>query len=70
MTSCIAKTIILLHIKLSADTVGGVMLGDISEVFTHPFAQCSFGLTNIAFIAHLTGNTVDDVIRIATTAPE
>ena len=43
----------LLGIKMAANTVGGVMLGDIPKVFTHPFTQCSFSVTNILFMARI-----------------
>ena len=43
------------------------MLGDISEVFTHPFTQCSFGMPNILFETYLAGDTIDNVVGFATT---
>ena len=46
--------------------MSGVVLGDISEVFTHPFTQCSFGMPNILFKTYLAGDTVYNVIGFAT----
>ena len=51
---------------MSADTVSGVVLGDVAEVFTHPFTQSSFGVSNILFEAYLTCDTVDNVVGLAT----
>ena len=47
--------------------MGGVMLSDVSEVFTHPFTQCSFDVPNVLFQAHLTSDTIDDSVGFATT---
>ena len=46
-----------------ADTMCGVVLSDVTEVFTHPFAQC---MTDVLFQTHLTSNTVDNIIGLAT----
>ena len=51
---------------MSADTMCGVVLSDVTEVFTHPFAQCSFSMTDVLFQTHLTSNTVDNIIGLAT----
>ena len=57
-----------LQIKVSADIVCGVVLDYISEVFTHPFIQCSFSVSNILFETYMTGDTVDNVVGFAATA--
>ena len=59
----------VLHIKVSADTMCGVMLCDVTEVFTHPFAECTLGMSDVLFEAHLTSNTINDIIGLATTTP-
>ena len=59
----------LLRIEMSADTMGGVMLGNVVEVFTHAFTQYSFSVSNILSKTYLTGDTVDNVVGFATTAP-
>ena len=43
----------LLHIEVSADTVRGVVLSDVAEVFAHPFTQSAFCVSNILFETHL-----------------
>ena len=58
-----------LRIEVSADTMGGVMLGNVTEMFAHPFAQCSFSVSNILFETYLTSDTVDNVVGFATAAP-
>ena len=58
------------RIKVSADTVCGIVLSDVSEVFTHPFTQCSFGVPNVLFVTHLTSNTIYDVIGLTATTPD
>ena len=60
----------LLHIEVSADTVCGVMLIDVTEVFTHPFTQSAFCVSNILFETHLARNAIDDVVRFAAATPD
>ena len=60
----------VLHIEVSADTMCGVVLGDVSEVFTHPFTQSSFSMSNILFEAYLTCNAINNVVGLATTASD
>ena len=58
-----------LHIKVSTDTMCGVVLCDVTEVFTHPFAECTLGMSDVLLDAHLTCNTINDTIGFATTTP-
>ena len=46
------------EIEVSANTVSGVVLGDVPEVFTHPFTQCSFYMSNVLSETYLTGDAV------------
>ena len=55
------------EIEVSANTVSGVVLGDVPEVFTHPFTQCSFYMSNVLFETYLTGDAVNNGIGFATT---
>ena len=54
---------------MSADTMCGVVLGDVLEVFTHPFTQSSFSMSNILFESYLTCNALNNGVGLATTAP-
>ena len=54
---------------MSANTMGGVVLGNVAEVFTHPFTQCSFSMSNRLFKTYLTSDTIDNVVGFATTVP-
>ena len=57
----------ILHIKVSADTMCGVMLCDVPEVFTHPFTECTLGMSNVLFKTHLTCNAINDIVGLAAT---
>ena len=54
---------------MSSDTVCGVMLSDISEVFTHSFTQCSYSVPDVLFEAHLASNTIHSIIGLAAATP-
>ena len=41
-----------LKIKVSANTMGGVMFGDVAKVFAHLFTQCSLCMSNILWQTH------------------
>ena len=60
----------LLHIKVSADTMCGVMLCDVTEVFTHPFTKCSLRMSDVLFKTHLTCYAVNDIVGFATTTSD
>ena len=60
----------LLHIEVSADTVCGVVLCDITEVFTHPFTKCAFGVSNVLFETHLACYAINDIVGFATATPD
>ena len=51
------------HIEESADTMSGVMLCHVPEVFTHPFTQRTFECVRciVLFKTHL---TCDDIIGV------
>ena len=40
--------------------MSGVVLGDVAEVFTHPFTQSSFGVSNILFEAYFPTKTLQN----------
>ena len=60
----------ILLIKVSADTVGGVVLCDVPEVFTHPFTKCTFCVPYVLFKAHLARDAVNNIIGLATTTSD
>ena len=49
------------HIEVSADTMSGVMLCHVKEMFTHPFTQRTFSVSDVLFKTHL---TCDDIIGV------
>ena len=51
----------LLHIKVSADTMCGVVLCDVPEMFTHPFTEGTLGMSSVLFKTHLTCNAINNV---------
>ena len=60
----------ILQIKVSSDTVSGVVLCDVPEVFTHPFTKCTFSVSDVLFKAHLARNAVNNVIGLAATTSD
>ena len=60
----------ILLVEMSANTMCGFMLSDVTKMFTHSLTQCSFGVPNVLFVAHLTSNTIYDVIGLAAATPD
>ena len=47
--------------------MAGVVLGDVANVFSHPFTKSSLSVTNVLFEAYDAGYAVYDVISFAVT---
>ena len=59
----------VLRVVVLADTMCSVVLGDIFEVFAHPFCLGAFGGSYIFFLAYLASDAINDIVCFAGTAP-